>query len=140
MTAMAVISLIGTGLSALGQHQAGRAEQGAYEYNAQITERKTTQEEYNSRTRLRKLMASQRALYAKAGVDITSGSPLMVLADTAAEGEKEALSIRYGGQETAAQQRYYGKQAKKAGTMKATSTFLTGLGQAGTQYYYAKRK
>ena len=51
-------------------------------------------EEAASRERLKKLMGTQRSLYAKAGVDISSGSPLLMLAETAAEGEMEALKYQ----------------------------------------------
>jgi hypothetical protein len=127
---MADAVVTGLVLSTYAQYRQGKEEERAYEYSAKISERKAVEGEYNARTRLRKLLASQRTLYAKAGVDIASGSPLMTLASTAAEGEREALSIRYGGQETAAQQRFYGRQARRAGTIRATSTFLTGLGYA----------
>ncbi len=133
-------SVAGTAMSAIGQYRAGQAQEAANEYNAQITERKAVQEEQASRDRLRKLMGTQRAMYAKAGVNLSSGSPLLVLAETAAEGEKEALNIRYGGQEESNLQRFYGTQAKKAGTIGAASTLLTGLGQAGTSYYDLKKK
>ena len=133
------VSIAGTALSAVGQYRAGQAASAAHEYSAGIIERRSAQEEELSRERLSKLMASQRALYAKAGVDISSGSPLLVLAETAAEGEKEALAIRRGGKEEATLERYYGKQAKRAGKIGAFSTFLTGMGQAGVGYYALKK-
>ena len=133
-------SAIGTVFSARAQYQAGAAEEAGREYTAQITERKAAQEELASREKLRKLMAGQRALYAKAGVDISSGSPLLVLAETAAEGEKEALAIRAGGLEEAELERYYGRQAGRAGKVRAAGTLLTGLGRAGAGYYAMSRK
>lgn len=133
-------SLVGSSLSAEGQKVAGESQAQAYEYNARVTEREAAQGEYESRERLRKLMGTQRSLYAKAGVDITSGSPLMQLAITAAEGEREALSIRQSGKEQATLDRFYGRQAKQAGRVGATSTFLTGLGNAGTSYFAAGGK
>jgi len=128
------VSGAGTALSAVSQYRAGQAQEEAYKYNAGVAEQKGIYEETQSRDKLRKLLSSQKALYAKAGVDMTSGSPLLLMADTAAQGEMEALNIRKGYQSEAKMNRYYGNQAKKAGNIKAGSTFLSGLGSVGTQY------
>lgn len=133
-----VTSIAGVGLSAVGQLKAGRDQAAAFDYNARITEKKTNQAEFDSRQRLKRLISSQRALYAKAGVDLASGSPLLVLAETAAEGEREALSIRSGGRSDADLQRIYGRQAGSAGIIGAGSTLLTGLGTAGTNFFRKK--
>ena len=132
-------SIVGTGLSAYGQYKAGQAQAQAYEVNAQRAERTAQEEERTARIRLRKLMSTQKAMYAKAGVDITSGSPLMVMFETEYEGEKEIEAIRRTGSETAEQERLYGKQASTAGLIGAGSTLLTGLGSTGMNYY-AKKK
>lgn len=131
----ATAAVAGTAMSAYGQYRAGQAEEAAYEYSAKVTERKAVQEEASARERLRKLMSTQRALYAKAGVDLSSGSPLLVLSEQAAEAEKEALTIRRGGQEESALQKYYGTQAGSAGRIGAGATLLTGLGRVGTSFY-----
>lgn len=145
-------SLVGAGLSAYGQYRQGEAQQEAYNANAKVAEENakaakesSAWEEQQSRLRLTRLMGTQRTLYAKAGVDLSSGSPLMVLADTAAKGAEEVQAIRYGGDVAATQQlnqarldRMYGKNAYNAGMIGAGSTFLTGLGQAGTQYAMMK--
>jgi hypothetical protein len=128
------VGIVGTGLSAYSQYQAGAAQKEAYDYNAEIVQQKAAYDEAQARDRLRKLMSTQRALYAKAGVDLTSGSPLLVLAQTAAEGEEEALNIRRTGYNEAQLQKYYGSQAKTAGTLGAGSTLLTGLGNLGLAY------
>ncbi len=148
------MSAVGTGVSALGQIQKGKTEKAAGEYNARVSEanaaaieKKTVYEEEQSRDKLKRLMGTQRALYAKAGVDITSGSPLLVLADTAAEGEKEAKMIRYGGDVEATQQknqarlqRLYGSSAYSSGLIGAGSTFFSGMGQAGLGYANVKAR
>lgn len=136
---MAGISAVGTISSAAAQAQAGKDEQAAYNMRAAAIERQGAQEEDVARQRLRKLAASQRALYAKAGVDLSSGSPLTVLSATAAEGEKEALTIRRGAQEEAGFQRFYGGQARAAGKRKAVGTLLSGLGQAGMSAFSAPK-
>lgn len=147
------ISAVGTGLSAVSQYQQGQTAAAAYEYNAKVAEaegrarkQKAGLEEEQSREKLKRILGTQRALYAKAGVDITSGSPLLTMMDTAMEGEKEAQLIRYGGEVEEAQainqarlQRMYGAGARRAGTVGGVSTFFTGLGQAGTQYARIKK-
>lgn len=135
----AAVSVAGTISSARAQSQAGKDEQAAYNMRAAAVERQGAQEEDIVRQRLRKLAAAQRALYAKAGVDLSSGSPLTVLSATAAEGEKEALTIRRGAQEEAGFQRYYGAQARAAGKRKATATLLSGLGAAGMSAFSAPK-
>jgi len=135
--ALAALTAAGSYASAKAQAQAGADEQAGNNLQATAIERKGVQDEENSRSRLRRLLASQRAMYAKAGVDISSGSPLTVMADTAAEGEKEALNIRFGAKEEAGFRRFYGKQAATAGRRAAGATLLTGLGSAASSAYSA---
>lgn len=125
----------GAAVSAFGSYKSGQAQASAGKYNAKLATQQAAQNEETVRNRLRKLLASQRALYAKAGVDLSSGSPVSVLAETAAEGERDALIVRYGGQAEAAQQKMYASSAKTAGIMGGIGTLLTGLGQAGGMYY-----
>jgi len=114
------------------------------ERQAKGVERRGASQEELSRSKLRRLLASQRALYAKAGVDLTSGSPLTMLASTASEGEIEALTIRQATAEQAASiregaglQTFAGTQAKAAGQARATGTLLSGLGTAAGLGYSA---
>jgi len=148
------VGALGSGMSAFGQYQSGQAQKGAYDYNARIAEQEAgvaragaAREEEIHRTKLKRLMGTQKALYGAAGVDIASGSPLLTLMSTAEEGEREAEYIRYGGEVSATEKlnearlaRYYGKQTYKAGVIGAGSTFLTGLGQAGLGYAGMKGK
>lgn len=150
--------------SANAQYQAGRSQQKAYEYQAEVSkregelsqaaanmeaasiERQGAQEEDIARQRLRVLLGRQRSLYAKAGVDLSTGSPLTVLAATAAEGEQDALTIRASAEEQAAITRYQGRigqyrsgleaegsrfsgrSARLTGKTQATTTVLSTLG------------
>jgi len=134
-TTLLITAIAGTALSAYGQYKAGADQKAAFDYNAKVTEKETNQAEYDSRTRLRRLMSTQRSLYAKAGVDLSTGSPLLLLAETAGEGEREALSILEGGESSAALQRIAGRQAKTAGIIGAGSTLLTGIGTRGTNFF-----
>ena len=96
------------------------------EREAQATEYEAQYAEEQSRLSTKKLMGRQRVLYAKAGVDISSGSPLEIMASTAAQGEREALMIRRQGTEQAKMLRWYGKVARKAGRMAFYSGMASG--------------
>jgi hypothetical protein len=132
---MMMMSVAGTTMSAVGKYQAGKTAEEVGEYNARVIEDKTQQEEAASRDRLRLLMGRQRALYAKAGVDLGSGSPLLVMTETAMRGEEEAQRIRASGQGEAALTRAGGESAYKSGTIGGISDFLGGVGSAAYQGY-----
>lgn len=145
---LAIAAVASTAISAYSQYEQGRAQKSAYRANAKIAEseavaarEKAILDEQQSRQRTKRLMGTQRSLYAKAGVDLSSGSPLLMLSATAAEGEEEAQVIRAGGdveeyraRSQAGLNRYYGRMASAAGTIGAGTTLLSGLGQAGTMY------
>ncbi len=149
MVAIPMVATVAMGLlSAQAQYQSGRAQQRAYEQRARIDEadaqaarERGILEEGQSRERTKRLLGEQRALYGKAGVALSSGSPLLVLAETAAEGEEEAMAIRAGtnaaytrGMSQAGLNRFYGRSAYSAGKVGAATTFLNSLAQAGTSY------
>lgn len=107
------------------------AEQGAL-----AAQEKAKYDETLHRERIRKTLSTMRSLYGKSGVDAT-GSPLLALEDTAAQGELDALAIRYGGDVEAARNRseadilrMRGKTAQTASYFQAGSTLL----QAGGDY------
>jgi hypothetical protein len=120
-------------ISGVAQYKQGRAQQAAYEYNADIALENMRQNEEASRQKFTVLMGRQRMLYAAAGVDLTSGSPLLVLADTAMKAEMESSRIKTAGESESELQRYYGRVAAFGGKIGGLTTFLTGLGRAGTQ-------
>lgn len=141
------IALIGaaTAMAAGGAVYAGDQQRKAANMNADIAEQnaiaernKAAYDENIHRESVRKLLSSQRALYGKSGVDMT-GSPLLVMEDTAGQGELDALAIRYGGDIAAAKQRssanlsrMQGKSAQTASYFQAGSTLLSGASQAYT--------
>jgi len=129
----------GTAVSAVSAIQAGRSQEKMAEYNAAVSERdalaarqKAGFDEAAHRRRTRKFLGKQRALYGKSGVTF-EGSPLLVMEETAAEAELDALAIRYGGEIEAGRhlslaelERARGKQAKRAGYLGAGTSLLTG--------------
>lgn len=96
-TISALTQVMGSGVSAFGQYQQGQNQQATYEYNANIALDKARQEEKISEAKYSKLKGEQRSLMAKAGVDLTSGSPLLILANTAMQAKEEEDRIRTSG-------------------------------------------
>jgi hypothetical protein len=158
---MAALPYIAMGMTALGtissassQIQQGKAQKEAYEANAAIdranavaVEKQAAYEEGIQREKADALKSRQRALYAKAGVDITSGSPLLVMAEDMEKAEMDAQAIRYSGNvkktsylNKANLSEFYGEQAESAGKTGAFSTLLSGFGSMGMSYLKYKGK
>jgi hypothetical protein len=144
MNALPMLSMgvgaITSGVGAYSQYQEGQAEQRAYNFNADVALANMKQEEADSEQKFAALMGRQRASYGKAGVDITSGSPLLVLADTAMQERREQQRIHEAGTSEAEIQRYYGRVASYKGKMGAMSSFLTGMGKTATDYWTYKKE
>mgnify|MGYP001584850161 CR=1 FL=1 len=97
-----------------------------------------------------KTLASQRAGWSKAGVEM-AGTPLMVAAETMTEADLDTLAIQYastveqsqiaahsaGLRQEATVQGMAGSAARRAGTLGAGSSLLTGVAQGA--YYYSQR-
>ena len=104
-TALMIASTVAGGFA---QIQAGNAQAAAANYNAQVAEMNATladraardalergaREEQQKRMETSALQGRQRAAMAANGVDLTFGSPLDTLVDTATLGELDALTIR----------------------------------------------
>ena len=145
MNPFAILGLAGAGMGAFGQYKGGRAQNDMARYNAALLEQRAlaTEQQMASETELmhdraRGLKASQRAAYAKSGADISSGTPLLVMVEQAADMERdileqrrtrtiEAMQLRQG----AAMKRYEGRMAKRAGTVGAFTTLLGGVANIG---------
>jgi len=152
LTALVILLGLGFALSAVGSIRAGQAQEKAAEYNAQVAERQATAatqkaafEEEMRREKGRKLSASQRAAAGATGITMESFSD--VFAQTALDTELDALAIRYGGdigasmyKSEAGGLRFTGTQAKKAGTISAGATLLTGAGKTLGAYQFGLKK
>ena len=93
---------------------------------------------------VRRLRATQRAKYAKAGVKM-EGSPLEVLADTQAQADLDEMLIRYGGQVSAGAyerqgmfSRQAGRSAETSGYIKAGTSLLAGAYKSYSGYQQRK--
>lgn len=137
-------------IGATGQIQEGKAAAASSRYNAQVAEMNATLsdraakdalergklEEQKSRRQTAGLIGEQTAAMAANGVDVTFGSPLDLIVDTATQGEVDALTIR---KNTYREERDLRQQASnyrgQAGVDRASgASALSGgyLGAAGT--------
>ena len=145
-----VISLVGTGLSAASQYQQGQNQKKVANWNADLQTQNAAdaraKSEEDAKDRLRQaesLKGKQRLAYAAAGVDITTGTPLDTMMQTARDAEMDAINIRKQGDLTARNYysdaeilRYQGKSGAQAATIGAGATILQG---AGDRYSMNKR-
>jgi hypothetical protein len=157
-TATAVASLaaaaISAGVSVVGSIQQSRAQSAQAKYQAAVARnnqiiaqqnaddalKRGDIEEQKQRQKVQLLLGQQRAGFAAQGADLTSGSVLDILGDTAATGELDALTIRNNAAREARQYMLQGvnfqadaqlyqmqaKQAQTAGYFDATTSFLGG--------------
>lgn len=127
------LGAVNSAVAGYGQYVSGQEKKAAYDYNAQVAldemqgKMQTTEEKYSN------LIGKQASSFARAGVDIASGSPLLVMLHTSAQGAKEQESEAEAGTEESVLQRYYGKVAAFAGTVGGISTFLSGLTKSEMQ-------
>lgn len=126
------VGAVNSAVSGFGQYEAGQEQKKAYNYDAAVTLEQMRQKEQTSEARYSNLIGKQATSFARAGVDIASGSPLLMMLHTAAQGGKEEASEAEAGDEEAALQRYYGRLAAFQGTVGGISTFISGLSKAGT--------
>lgn len=140
----AAIPYIAAGVAAYGAIQQGQAARAAANFNAAVernnaeTSRQealvaSMQQERENRLRLGAIRAAQ----GKAGGTQASGSVLDVIGDAAAQGELQRQRIIYAGEQkargydaSAILDTMQGKQAEKAGYLRAGTELLGGFTQA----------
>ena len=145
MGAFLGLAAAGTGLQAFGQYQAGRQQQAMADYNARLLDQRAVATEQAMRIetemgheQARRMKAQQRAAYSASGAEITSGTPLLVMAEQSAIMERDILQQRRNRmieaqqlRSEAAMTQYGGQMQKRAGTLGAFSTILGGAGKIG---------
>lgn len=117
----------GTGLAAGGKIMQGQQQQQAYDYNASVALINGKNQAVSTEQSFAARVGEQASAYASSGVDITSGSPLLIMAATAARGSAQSEQIMQAADEQAALDRYYGKVAAFSGTMSGIGAFLNGI-------------
>jgi hypothetical protein len=129
------IALASTAFQMYGQYQQGKSQQAQYNYqaqvdanNAQIVEwqaqdaiKRGDIEEQQHRLKVAQLAGRQRSALAASGVDVSSGSALDVLGDTAELGELDALTIRSNAAREAYNYRVQASNAQAASSLNALS-------------------
>jgi len=113
--------------SAAGKIMSGQEQKSAYDYNAQVTLDNMQSQMVANQQKTSDRTGKQASAYAASGVDIASGSPLLVMAATAARGSQEGSEVEEAGTEEAAMQRYYGRIAAFSGTMSGIGSFMSGM-------------
>jgi hypothetical protein len=145
----AVATIAGTAVSALGQIQAGKAQESAAEYNAQVAKNNASAEMERAgydagliKDEARRTRAAQRAAFAANGLEGSTGSPVAVLGDTSGQAEMDILARLYGGKSQATAygnearaQIAQGKAAKQASMIGAGTTLLTGFGNMASKSF-----
>lgn len=147
---------IGTALQALGlvasvggSLAGAQASQNVANYNAKVADNNATAERQRAaydanlqRDQVRRVVGAQRAAGAASGLDITSGTPVAVLGDTAKQGEMDVLARLYAGESAATaysndarRMRAEGKAQKQAGFINAGTSLLSGFGQLAANRY-----
>ena len=138
-------AVVGAGVSAYGQYQAGQSQKSMANYSAKLAENEAIAKEQQShaeslqmRKDMERMKASQRAGYAKSGAIQTEGTPLLVMAEQAGMMELDVLNYQRNRaleasslRQQASMYKYEGKQAARAATIGAVGTFLGGVGSAG---------
>jgi hypothetical protein len=144
------LAVAGTAMSAFGQIQQAQRQKAMAEANANLAEQDAAQKQQAAKEEAYKIskerartLGTQATQYGASGVSLSSGTPLDVLANTAAEYERDITyaglhgdQARRRGEAEAEIYRFGGEQAATAGWIGAGSTLLTGFGKAYGQYKY----
>lgn len=149
-----VASAVGGGVAAYSSYQQGKAQQRLNNYNAAVNDQAALDRERDARVaanaqraQAQRLMARQRALWAKAGVVGSAGTPLLVQAEQAGQLELGALETERTGNVQAGQlrqqaviDRMAGKAARTAGNLNAAATILQTAGSVSSSAAYGKHQ
>lgn len=144
-----VATIAGTVTGMQAQRQAAQAETASAEYQAkqarimaEDTLKRGAADEQAKRRQTAALEGRQRAVMAASNLDLSSGSPLAVLTDTAILGELDADTVKNNAQREATQQRAQAgiydmkaKAADQAGKIGVISTALGGVSTLADKWY-----
>jgi hypothetical protein len=118
---------VGGTLAQMGAiRQQGKAEAAAGEFNARSAEQEASSRASLVRDQSARQIGATRAQIGKSGAT-TAGTPLLVLAESAANAEIDALNATYTGQRQAALYRSGGANARSQSRTMAGTTLLSGM-------------
>lgn len=146
MGIMAIVAIASTAMQVMGQIQAGKAQQEAANYNAQIARQNAVmarqqaeEEERRFRVQTRKELGSMRTGYGASGVTI-DGAPMDVLEDAAYIAELDALTIRQKGRQQSLAYQNEARLQKLQGSAARTNSYFGAASSvlaAGSKMYSA---
>jgi hypothetical protein len=119
------LATVGTGLSVLGAVRSGQAASMAGQYNAQSALAEGAARESLIRQQAGRTMGTTRANIGKSGAT-TAGTPLMVLAESAANAEIDALNAQYTAGRQATLSTMRGQADRRAAYTSAGASLLSG--------------
>ena len=139
-TAAAVAGIV---LNVAGTLQAGQEQKRVANIEAELGEAQAAQEEARTadevlrrRRAAAKLASTQRTRFAAEGIDISTGTPLLVVAETLLDAQEDVEAIRETGfakaktfRSRAQTFRDFGRSAVRTSRIQAGSSLLTGLSQ-----------
>jgi hypothetical protein len=115
----------GTLMQAGAARSAGQASEASANFNAESAKIEAQSRENAQRVEAARNQGRIRANIGKSGVT-SEGTPLMVLAESAANAEIDALNTNYTGQRQAAVYKAGGINARRAGNVQAGTSLLSG--------------
>lgn len=141
------LGALGGVVGAAGALSSGAQQSALSEYNAKVSEanalatkQASLEEEDKHRQNAHRLLSDQAGTFAASGVDL-EGSPLEIMSQTAAQAERDAITIRNSGSVAEAQQRSQAamdrlsaKSATSSSYWKAGSSLLTGVSSMSRIY------
>lgn len=147
----AAIPLIGAGITAYGALSQGQAQKTAYEMEAAAKNAQAAQVEIAAgreielaKRRAEKTQAAQLVAFGRSGVLATTGSPLEIMEQTAADAMDEMTAIRNAADyrkstlySEASLSSFLGNEAEDASYYNAAGGILTAVG--GNPYIYDRR-
>ncbi len=119
-----MLATAGAVVQAGGAIAQGRAAQQSADYNAQSALIESQSRESAQRTQAARQLGTMRAAIGKSGAT-SEGTPLLVLAESAANAEIDALNTRQSGQRQADLYRAQGANAHRQGNITAGTSLLT---------------
>lgn len=122
---MGVALLGGSLMSAVGSIAGGQGQAAIDEQNARNARSAGDQQELTFRDQARSDMATQLAALSTRGIDISTGSPLDLIAKSARNSTLDALAIRSGANRQADVYTMQASAARTSGYMSAASSLLS---------------
>lgn len=134
MSIAAGMMIAGAAVSAKASIDAGNYQAQVADNQAKLTMWKAQAEEQNVREKTAQMIAEQRAEYGARGINPNFGTPVNIQAQTAGQGELDALTLRVNAKNEAAGLISQGQAAKSLGKMQAISTVLQTAGKVASMW------